>query len=297
MDPDKDKWFIQRGSFGSKSIALRPKPSHRLSSTAKWKSRGPFRLFDLPPELRAQIFNLALLDCEEQVQVLQIFLVSQRLYAEAAEIFYHHIWLDLTDRTEPPGLLAGPVTPLSPRLHVRTMDLKIYPKNNIRSFNEFYVPLLREMAAQGSLHTLRLEINGRFPRLDFWTDHWSDDEEFCETEIPLLIGPETNINYSGPAFLATQPFQTFLDFISDPRIPKVMLYISSADHYKFWCECHRKFSSQHKLPCVGGSWGGKSKRLRVNQKHLLRLFRNVRAVQVSNSATSSRPSGVPARST
>ncbi|KAI0541890.1 hypothetical protein GGR58DRAFT_391214 [Xylaria digitata] len=272
------QWVAERKPFGSKSIAFRPKPSHGSSTATRWRPKGPLRLFDLPPELRAQILDSALLDCEEQAQVLQIFLASRRLYSEAAAIFYHDIWLDITDRTVPPGLLAEPINPLSPRLHVHTMDLKIYPKNNLRSFNEVYVPVLRDMAEQGSLRTLSLEINGRFPHLDFWTDHWSDDEDFCETEVPLLIGPETNIEYLGPAFLAAQPFQAFLDFLSDPRIPKVTLYTSSADHYKFWCDCHRKFSSQLGLPCVGGSWRGKSKRLKVNRKHLLRLFRNARAV-------------------
>ncbi|TGJ86682.1 hypothetical protein E0Z10_g2078 [Xylaria hypoxylon] len=289
------KWFIERKPFGSKSIAFRPKPSLGLSAATRWRPKGPFRLFGLPPELRAEILNFALLNCEEQVQVLQIFLASRRLYTEAAAIFYHDIWLDITDRTEPPGLLAELTAPLSPRLHVRTMDLKIYPKNNLRSFNEVYVPLLREMAEQGGLHTLHLEINGRFPRLDFWTDHWSDDDEFCETEIPLLIGPETNIEYLGPAFLAAQPFQAFLDFLSDPRIPKVALYTSSADHYQFWCDCHRKLSSKLGLPCSGGSWRGKSKRLKVNQKHLLRLFRSARAVQISAAVTSARVSGASTR--
>ncbi len=257
---------------------------------------APFRLFDLPPELRAQVLGLALLDCEEHIQVLKIFLASRRLYAEAAEIFYHDLWLDITDRTKPPGLLAEPITPLSPRLRIRIMDLKIYPKKNLRSFNELYVPLLREMADQGSLRTLHLEINGRFPRMDFWTDHWSDDEEFCEAEVPLLVGPDKDIEYLGPAFLAAQPFQTFLDFLSDPRIPKVALYTSSADHYKFWCDCHRKLSSKLQLPCSGGSWRGKSSRLKVNQKHLLRLFRNAQTIQTSASATSARPSSIPTRS-
>ncbi|KAI1418891.1 hypothetical protein F5Y12DRAFT_789507 [Xylaria sp. FL1777] len=287
--------WVERKPFGSKSIAFRPKPSQQ-SAAARWRPRGPFRLFDMPPELRAQVLSLALLDCEEQIQVLKIFLVSRRLYAEAADIFYHDIWLDITDRTEPPGLLAGPVTPLSPRLNVRTIDLKIFPKKNLGSFNSVYVPLLREMAEQGNLCTLHLEINGRFPRVDFWADHWSDDEEFCEVEVPLLIGPEQNIDYLGPAFLAAQPFQAFLDFLSDPRIPKVALYTSSADHYKFWCDCHRKLSSKLKLPCSGGSWRGKSSRLKVNQKHLLRLFRNAQTVKVSSAVTSARASGAPSRS-
>ncbi|KAI0417112.1 hypothetical protein F5X98DRAFT_168950 [Xylaria grammica] len=289
------KWSIEKKPFGSKSIAFRPRPSRGLSVSMRWRPRGPFRLFDLPPELRAQILSFALLDCEEQVQVLQMFLASRRLYAEAAAIFYHDTWLDITDRAEPPGLFAEPITSLSPRLYICTMDLKIYPKNNLRSFNEVYVPLLREMAEQGSLHTLHLEINGRYPRLDFWTDDWSDDDEFCETEVPLLIGPEANIEYRGPAFLAAQPFQAFLDFLSDPRIPKVALYTSSADHYEFWCDCHRKLSSKHGLPCSGGSWRGKSKRLKVNQKHLLRLFRSARALQTSAEVTSARASGPPTR--
>ncbi|KAI0432379.1 hypothetical protein F5Y09DRAFT_148831 [Xylaria sp. FL1042] len=291
------KWGVERKPFGSKSIAFRPKPSHGQSATTRWRPRGPFRLFDLPPELRSQVLNLALLDCEEQLQVLKIFLASRRLYTEAADIFYHDIWLDITYRTKPPGLLAGPITPLSPRLHVRTMELKIYLKSNLRSFNELYVPLLREMADRGSLRTLHLEINGRTPGVDFWTNHFSDDEELSETDVPLLTGPDKNIGYLGPAFLAAQPFQAFLDFLSDPRIPKVALYVSSADHYDFWCDCHRKLSSKLKLPCDDGSWRGKSSRLKVNQKQLLRLFRNAQTVQASSLATSPRHSVAPGRST
>ncbi|KAI1155845.1 hypothetical protein F4825DRAFT_383247 [Nemania diffusa] len=287
-----EKWFTQRGAFGSRSIALRPKPSYQQSAAAaaatRWKPRGPFRLFNLPPELRYQILSSALLDCEERVQVLQIFLVSRRLYAEAAEIFYHDTLLDITDRTSPPGLLAEPLTPLSPRLHVCTVDLKISLQSNLSSFNEFYVPPLREMAEHGNLRTLRLEIDSRFPRIDFWTDHWSDaDEEFCDTEVPLRIGPEASPNYLGPAFLAAQPFQTFLDFLSDPRVPEVLLYISSADHYPFWCAFHRRLSSKLGLPCNGGSWRGKSTRLRINQKLFLPLFRNAQAMQAP--AVDTRP--------
>ncbi|KAI1193545.1 hypothetical protein F5X97DRAFT_33599 [Nemania serpens] len=295
MNPDP--WPTARSTFGSRSVASRPKRSHQLSATARWKPRGPFRLFDLPPELRYQILSSALVDCEEQFQVLRILLVSRRLYVEAAKIFYHDLQLDITDQTRPPGLFAGPLTPLSPRLHVCTMDLKIHLKSNLRCFNAFYIPLLREMADRGNLRTLRLEIDGRFPRLDFWTDHWSDDDddEFCETEVPLLVGPDTNIDYLGPAFLAARPFQTFLDFLSDPRIPSVLLYTSSTDHYRFWCECHRKLSSKLGLPCMDGSWRGKSTRLRVNQKHLLRLFRNARAVKASAVVTPLQPSSTLAR--
>ncbi|KAI0410078.1 hypothetical protein F4802DRAFT_543268 [Xylaria palmicola] len=294
---DAEKWFVARGTFGSKSIALRPGPSHGQTAATRWKPRGFFRLFDLPPELRAQIFHFALLGCEEQVQVLRLLLVCKALYAETADIFYHHVWLDLTERTGPPGLLAGPLTPLSPRLHVRTMDLKIYPKSNLRAFNDLYVPLLREMAGRGSLRALRLEINGRFPRLDFWTDHWSDDDEdFCEAEVPLAVGPGADVAYLGPAFLAAEPFQAFLAFLADPRVPKVSLYISGADHYKFWCECHRRASSRLGLPCEGGSWRGKSARLKVNQRHLLRLFRGARSAAGSTAATTtSRRSGTAAR--
>ncbi|KAI0799475.1 hypothetical protein GGR55DRAFT_483590 [Xylaria sp. FL0064] len=291
------RWGVERKPFGSKSIALRPKPSHGQSTTSRWRPRGPFRLFDLPPELRSQVLNLALLDCEEQIQVLKIFLASRRLYAEAADIFYHDTWLDITDRTKPPGLLTGPITSLSPRLHVRTMELKIYLKTNLHSFNELYVPLLREMADRGSLRTLHLEINGRTPGVDFWTDHFSDDDEFCEADVPLLIGPDKNIAYLGPAFLAAQPFQSFLDFLADTRIPKVALYVSSADHYEFWCDCHRKLSSKLKLPCDDGSWRGKSSRLKVNQKQLLRLFRNAQTVHASSAIASARPAGALTRST
>ncbi|KAI1127117.1 hypothetical protein F5Y10DRAFT_200531 [Nemania abortiva] len=289
------KWSTERGNFGSKSIALRPKPSHQLPAAPRWKPKGPFRLFNLPPELRYQILSSALIDCDEQVQVLQIFLASRRLYAEAAEIFYHDIQLDITDRTKPPGLLAEPLTPLSPRLHVRIMDLKIYPKANLHWFNKFYVPVLRQMAEQGNLRTLHLEINGRFPRLDFWTDHWSYDDEFNDTEIPLLVGPETNINYFGPAFLADRPFQTFLDFLSSPHIPEVLLYTSSVGHYSFWCAFHRQFSSKLGLPCINGSWRGKSTRLKLNQKLLLQTLRHARAMGNSAVVLPSSPSNLLAR--
>ncbi|KAI0977004.1 hypothetical protein F4678DRAFT_415359 [Xylaria arbuscula] len=287
-------WPIERRNFGSKSIASRPKPSHQQSTATKWRPRGSFRLFDLPPELRTQVLNLALLECDEQNQVLRIFLASRRLYTEAAEIFYHDISLDITDRKQPPGLLAEPITPLSPRLHVRTMDLKIWPNTNLRSFNDIYVPLLREMADQGSLHSLHLEVNGQDPWVDFFID-WSGNDDFDDAEVPLLVGPDKNIEYMGPAFLGSQPFQDFLGFLSDPRIPKVVLYTSSDDHYEFWCDFHRKRSSKPTLPCDGGSWRGKSARLKVNQKHLVRRFRDARIMLSSDAVRSGGLSGTPRR--
>ncbi|KAI3318528.1 hypothetical protein HD806DRAFT_312934 [Xylariaceae sp. AK1471] len=293
---DSIRWPNQRSTFGSKSIALRPRPSLQQPAANKVRSRAPFRLFDLPPELRTQILNLALLDCKEHKHVLQIFLACQRLYTEAADIFYHDIWLDITERTSPPGLLTEPMTPLSPRLHVRTMVLKLYLKHNLRSFNELYVSILREMADQGNLHTLQLEVDGRFPGLDFWTDHWSDDEDFCETEIPLLVGAETKIEYSAPAFVVARPFQTFLDFLSDPRIPKVLLYTASTDHYRFWCLFHRK-TSKSGHSCNDGSWCGKSKRLKVNQKYLLKVFHNAQPAQTPKVGASTQPMDDPARIT
>ncbi|KAJ8123904.1 hypothetical protein ONZ43_g258 [Nemania bipapillata] len=275
------KWLKRRGAYGSRSIAFRPNPTYLYYAvTSRWKPRGPFRLLDLPPELRLQILHSALLDCEEQFEVLQIFLASRTLYAEAAEIFYHDILLDITERTKLPGFLTGPITPLSPRLYFHTIDLKISLENNLRDFNQLYIPLLREMAEQGNLRTLRLEIDGRFPRLNFWSDRWLElAEEFCDDEVQLLIGPETSLDYVGPAFLADQPFQTLLDFLSDPRIPEVLLYISSTDHYPFWCAFHRPHSSKLGLPCHGGSWRGKSTRLKINQKLFLPLFRHAREVE------------------
>ncbi|KAK5634829.1 hypothetical protein RRF57_010542 [Xylaria bambusicola] len=289
------KWVTERKSFGSKSIAFRPQLCHELSVTSRWKLTGPFRLFDLPPELRVQVLSLALQDCEEQVHVIKIFLACRRLYTEAADIFYHETWVDISHRSEPPGLLAEPITSLSPRLHVRTMNLAISPKTNLRAFKSVYVPVLREMADKGSLHTLRLEISGRFSRINFWTDDWADDEDFCDNEVPLLISPDKNIEYQGPAFLVAQPFQSFLDFLSDPRISKVVLYTASTDHYEFWCECHRKLSSKL-IPCSNGSWRGKASRLKVNQKRLLWLFRGARTVPASAAVTSIQRLGGPSRS-
>ncbi|KAI0521570.1 hypothetical protein F5B22DRAFT_595452 [Xylaria bambusicola] len=289
------KWVTARKSFGSKSIALRPQLSHELPVAARWKPKGPFRLFDLPPELRVQVLSLALQDCEEQIHVIKIFLACRRLYTEAADIFYHETWVDISRRPEPPGLLAEPITALSPRRHVRTMNLTISHKTNLRTFHSAYVPVLREMADKGGLHTLRLEISGRFSRIDFWTDAWSDDDDFCDNEIPLLIGPGKDIEYQGPAFLAARPFQTFLDFLSDPHISKVMLYTASADHYEFWCECHRKLSSKL-VPCNNGSWRGKASRLKVNQRRLLWLFRGAQTVRPLAAATSIRRPGASSRS-
>ncbi|KAI1174279.1 hypothetical protein F4777DRAFT_554483 [Nemania sp. FL0916] len=289
----------ERNTFGNKSIARRPKPSHPpspASSTSRWKPKAPFRLFDLPPELRCLILELALMSCDEQAQVLQIFLASRRLYSEAAEIFYHDMWLDITDRTRPPGLFAQPATPLSPRLHVRTIDLKIYLKKNLGVFNEVYVPLLRDMARHGNLHTLHLEINNASPLLDLWNDLWAnatpDDEdggdddrendcdEFCETEIPLLVGPNTDVEFVGPAFLAAKPFQVFLDFLADPCIPNIGLYVTSKGHYEFWCRFHRPVCAK-RFRCVAGWWPGKSSRLRIHRQRFARFFRNARAVEVS----------------
>ncbi|KAI8624065.1 hypothetical protein F5Y19DRAFT_337949 [Xylariaceae sp. FL1651] len=288
------KWLKQKNTFGSKSIAFRPKPWQETSAATRWRPRGPFRLFDLPPELRIQILNTALLDCESHKQVVQIFLACQRLYTETASIFYDEVWLDITNRSSPPPLFAEPITPLSPRLHVRRIVLKLYPKDNLRSFNELYVPVLRDMASQGNLRVLQLQINGRFPGMDFWTDHYSNEDDFCETEIPLLVGPDMRIEYLASAFVVAPPFQSFLDFLAEPGVPKVSLHIDSFDHYRFWCLLHRKHPSG--LQCHG-LWPGKAKRLKVNQKSLIRLFRGARAVQPLNTATLPQLVGNAARIT
>ncbi|KAI0137105.1 hypothetical protein BJ170DRAFT_44052 [Xylariales sp. AK1849] len=262
------------------NIAFRSKPitsrSHQ-SKTTKWQPSGPFRFFDLPPELRNAIFRLLIDDWATAYKdVLHLFLTCEQLYSEAASLFYQEVVLDNTrSRGKLDPFLAGHPTRVSPRRHVRKLNIKFHLKDHIHLFYEKYGPALRDMTDQGNLQHLELEIRGRFPSTDFWG---GDPAVFSE-EVRLVAGKRREREFFAPLFVAKAPFQSFLKFLKDSNIPHLSLYVDSFDHHKFWCPFHRTHPSGEECE---GVWIGKAALLKVQWRKAVNTLRGAhvpRAVQ------------------
>ncbi|KAI0599950.1 hypothetical protein F4775DRAFT_101142 [Biscogniauxia sp. FL1348] len=284
----------------TRPIPYRPKiqPAKQPAApAARWKPRGPFRFLDLPPELRTQIIELAILDWTSHRDVVSLFLTCRTLYAEAASVFYHEVLLDDSTNTQQQQLLgkkkkngsaaaaavnpflAGALGPLSPRLHVCALTVRLCAEDQIRAFAHLYAGALRDMAARGSLRSLRLEVGSKFPADDFWggaatasddDDNDDDGDLFCDNVRLLAGGAQRDVGEVwAPAFVAGPAFQAFLAFLQDSGIPRVTLYVDAAEHNKLWCPFHRVHSSG--TPCEGG-WPGKVMLLKVDRKKLVRTL-------------------------
>ncbi|KAI1484433.1 hypothetical protein F5X96DRAFT_450565 [Biscogniauxia mediterranea] len=290
----------------TRPIPYRPRPKIQparqpAALVARWKPRGPFRFLDLPPELRTHILELAILDWTSHRDVVSLFLTCRALYAEAASVFYHEVLLDdstsarLLKRTRSAAapaanpFLAGALSPLSPRLHVRALTVRFCADDQIRAFADLYAGALRDMAARGSLRSLRLEVGSKFPADDFWggTATASDDDDddnddggdlSCDN-VRLLGGGGAQRDVDevwAPAFVATPAFQAFLGFLQDSGIPRVTLYVDAGEHNKLWCPFHRVHSSG--APCEG-EWPGKVMLLKVDRKKLVRTLMGVQIAE------------------
>ncbi|KAI0016160.1 hypothetical protein F4780DRAFT_709544 [Xylariomycetidae sp. FL0641] len=257
---------MTRAAFGSRSIALRHKPQ---SNTPKWVPKGSFRLFDLPPELRTHILELAILACDSHRDVLHIFQSCRRLYVEAASLFYREVSLDNT-RLRLKGtsdlFLMRPLTELSPWLHVQSLIIKFCLEAQLKKSHSSYGRTLREMAKKGNLRSLRLQIERQFPSDNFWG---GGDDLFAEDEVCLVSGKKKDVKVWTPEFIAKPPFQAFLKFLQDSGIPKLTLVIEAEEHYKFWCPFHRPHRSG---AACQGEWPGQARYLKVNRKALLEAF-------------------------
>ncbi|KAI1500280.1 hypothetical protein F5X99DRAFT_252404 [Biscogniauxia marginata] len=248
-------------------IPFRHKIPHK-TALSKWKPQGPFRFLDLPPELRAHILELAILDWMSHKDVVNLFLTCRRLYAEAASMFYHEVLLDNTQlRGSADPFLTGTLNQLSPRLHVRSLIIRFCLEDQIRSFKDLYADALRAMVDQGNLRSLRLEVESKFPSDDFWGES-SGDDLFCD-EVKLLDGKGRDIEIWAPSFVTTTAFQGFLRFLKNSGIPKMTLYVEAEEHNKLWCPFHRVHASGS--PCTG-EWQGKARLLKVDRKKLVRTL-------------------------
>ncbi|KAI1342763.1 hypothetical protein F5Y15DRAFT_267925 [Xylariaceae sp. FL0016] len=258
----------RRTAIGNKSIALRPKS--RKAPPPKWKPTGPFRLFDLPPELRNQILEYAILNWGRHRDVLHVFLSCRGLYEAAAPMFYQEVLLDNTAlKGAPDPFLTSTLTELSPRLHVRSISIRFCMEDQRRSFGSLYGNALRAMAERGNLRAIRLEIERRFPSEEFWG---LADGRFCEDTVGIVSKALPHAEVSAPAFVVRPWFQGFLKFLAaDNAGAEVSLYVDGWDHFDFWCMFHRK--PEMGQPCwTSGAGKGKTD-LEIDRKRLVKMFK------------------------
>ncbi|OTA68582.1 hypothetical protein K449DRAFT_461419 [Hypoxylon sp. EC38] len=240
------------GKFGSRSIAFRPQlnnvsEKHR-AITKYWT--GPFRFFDLPPELRDHILKLLLFDsCASGRYPARLFLICRRIYAEAASIFYDEVFLENMGLSGTPDrFLTTSLTRVAPRQYVRNLRMRFEIKDQIHLVGELYSTALNEMAEEGNLQHLRLEIENCFPSCEFW-GYEDDLSAYDDILVPGGKGKGTVI--SGPLFIMRAPFQSFLKFLDESKIPKITLLVDARDHSEFWCPFHRVHSKGRKCD---GQW-------------------------------------------
>ncbi|KAI1455844.1 hypothetical protein F4805DRAFT_468433 [Annulohypoxylon moriforme] len=262
------------GKFGSRSIQFRPKPSQKTYKPPNcWK--GPFQFFDLPPELRDYILRLIILDWDvNDRDIVHLFLTCQRIYAEAAAIFYREVYLDnmhLRGTADP--FLAGTITSVAPRQYVQTLTIRFAMKDQIYLFGGLYGTVLREMVEGGKLQRLQLEIGSRFPNFEFWG---LEDETYACDNIRVTGKHGEAIVMSAPRFITKTPFQNFLKFLEESKIPKIALYVDAEDHAKFWCPFHRAHPSGKRCE---GEWLGAARRvLRIQCSSLVKVLKGAQPV-------------------
>ncbi|KAI1077300.1 hypothetical protein F5B20DRAFT_269482 [Whalleya microplaca] len=261
------------GKFSSRSIAFRPKQSQTTYNNPSKFWQRPFRFFDLPPELRDQILKLVILGWDSpHKDVLHLFLTSERMYAEAASMFYHEVLLDNTQlKGTADPFLTGPLTRVTPRVHVRNLIIKFSMRDQIQTFGESYGVALRGMAEHGNLQKLHLEIGSSFPSSYFWglaDDMYCDDVQLVRKRTPLEI--------TAPLIVTTPKFQNFLKLLDELDIQKITLWVSAQDHYHFWCPFHRAHPSGKECD---GEWRGKAKLLKINWKKMFHAFKGAQAAR------------------
>ncbi|KAI2626008.1 hypothetical protein GGS26DRAFT_562944 [Hypomontagnella submonticulosa] len=260
--------------YGSKAIKNRPKPASTYHLPAKfWK--GPFRFFDLPPELRDTIFKLILNDYDSTVKdAVHLFLASRRIYMETAPIFYHEVLLDnmnLKEKADP--FLSGPLTHVAPRQYVQNLAIRFCMKEQINLFGECYGAALREMAERGKLHDLRLEIWSRFPSCEFWG---YEDESLAYSDVRIRDAKNGEASViSAPVFITRAPFQNFLKFLEESPVPRISLWIDALDHPGFWCLFHREPANGDKCK---GQWKGRSRALKIQCSSLVKSLKGAEAI-------------------
>jgi hypothetical protein len=257
------------------TVAFRSKPISRSQQlkTAQWKPTGPFRFFDLPPEIRHQVLKALVQDLTTaHADVLNLFLTCARLYSETASLFYYEVVLNTTrSMGKPDPFLIGSTTRITPRRHVRTLTIQFYLQEHMHLFYSRYGPALRDMAQQGTLQRLELEIHSCFPSADFWGGGGSDGD--ASAQVFELVGKRKGKELLAPRFVAEPPFQSFLKFLKDADVPQLRLRVDAYDHHQIWCRFHRQHTSGNKCE---GEWKGKARMLKVDLKQVIQTFRGAR---------------------
>ncbi|KAI0839104.1 hypothetical protein F5Y06DRAFT_266015 [Hypoxylon sp. FL0890] len=260
------------GKFGSRSIAFRPKlhKASRADHAIAKRWTGPFRFFDLPPELRDHIVKLILFDGATTGKAISnLLLTSHRIYEEAAPIFYYEVSLQ-SGAADP--FLTGPLTRVAPRQYVRNLIMRFEINDQIDAFGKSYATALDEMAEEGQLQQLRLEIESCFPSCEFW-----GHEDYLSTydNVRLSTGKGKGTVILAPHFLTKTPFQSFLKFLDESKIPKITLWVNAMDHSKFWCSFHRVHPQGRKCD---GQWKGSARDLKINWANLVKTLRGAQAI-------------------
>ncbi|KAH8675533.1 hypothetical protein BX600DRAFT_452908 [Xylariales sp. PMI_506] len=266
------------------TIAFRSKPiSSRLPQTRPTKPQalGPFRYFDLPPELRNDILTFLIQGSDLHRDVLHLFLTSKRMYSEAASIFYYEVILDTTQSQGRPDLfLTGPTSLVSPRRHVHSLRIMFYVKDHIHLFHELYAGAIKDMVERGRLQHLHLCIASRFPSSDFWGGVGAGGGYAEEVKVILLSssGASGGVGKKGqqdkeitaPIFVTKPPFQNFLRFLAEAQVQQLRLFVDGLDHHQFWCRFHRAHPSGRQC---NGEWKGKARTLRIKWKEAVACLR------------------------
>lgn len=282
------------------------KPGNKQQKKKQFRRKGVFPFFDLPYELRHEIFKLAILHDtvssssisgpnpsptpKSYQQALNLFLTCRWLYEEAAAIFYHEVVLDTrasssSDNEAPTPFL---VRSLTPRSYVRSLRIRFYIKeHHLGLFHGVYGPILRDMAQRGRLEHLVLEIGYAFPSPGFWGGVGRSDDEGADPfhdDVRLVAGKQwkskKNRELYAPLFVTQPPFQGFLRMLhgfslSLPTM-KITVYLEAADHPPFWCTFHRAHPSGQ---ACGGSWpgGGNLQLLQIGWRDLVKTFAGAQA--------------------
>ncbi|KAI1414878.1 hypothetical protein F5Y13DRAFT_157425 [Hypoxylon sp. FL1857] len=189
-------------------------------------------------------------------------------------MFYYDFSLGkacLTGKGDP--FLTGSLTRVAPRQYVRNLTMRFEIKEEIYLFGEAYGTALNQMAEEGKLQHLRLEIGSPFPSLEFWG---YEDELFVYDNIRVAGGKGKGMVISGPILLTKTPFQNFLRFLDESKIPKITLWVDAGDHSKFWCQFHRV---HQKGRACDGEWKGRARCLKIHCPSLVKALRGAQVVE------------------
>ncbi|KAH8682459.1 hypothetical protein BX600DRAFT_45073 [Xylariales sp. PMI_506] len=220
-------------------------------------SQDEFRFFDLPGELRSDIFKYLVLvptsiPCHclsrsgtansSPVEIIYLFLVCSQMYQEASGLFYtqNRFWIDLGARrlyhqiTEEGQLFSSEM--LNTRHRIR--DLTVCMKRIGGDFERVVEPVLSDMVLCGALRNLQFRF------------------------MPQDPGNKKPHSSDAGDLVITSPFQALLRLLTDPDLERVELWVSPI-HLTVWCPFHeptarhgtrRQGLKQHEVEWIKVDW-------------------------------------------